>query len=129
MTASQVVLYSVLLIVLVSYMLRRLRMRSIKQYAPAEVATKLKDSRNTLLLDVRSLHERKLRYIKSSLHIPLHELRKRSVELNRMKDKEIICYCQSGSRSLSAAAILRRQGFNVANMRGGIASWNFSGLK
>jgi rhodanese-related sulfurtransferase len=50
-------------------------------------------------------------------------------ELNKHKEREIICYCQTGSRSVSAAIILQKNGFNIANLRGGILGWNSAGLR
>ena len=45
--------------------------------------------------------------------------------LEKYKSKEIICYCASGSRSVNAGLKLKKAGFTVGNLRGGIASWNF----
>lgn len=102
--------------------------KSITQYSPEETSNKIKGSVNVLLLDVRTSAERKSLSIKGSIHIPLHELASRSEDLNKHKNKEIICYCRSGNRSLSAAAKLKKLGFNVANMKGGITSWNAASL-
>jgi len=77
------------------------------------------------MLDVRTARERSYRSIPGSLHIPLHELNARMKELERYRSKEIICYCASGSRSISAALRLKKAGFNVANLEGGLATWNF----
>ena len=78
-----------------------------------------------VLLDVRTRGERAAQHIQGSLHIPLHQLEKRIDELQKHQNKEIICYCQTGSRSLSAAIRLKKHGFTVANLKGGIAEWNF----
>jgi rhodanese-related sulfurtransferase len=96
--------------------------RSVTNYSSAEVKDKIKQ-RNVILLDVRTPQERKKDSIKGSLHIPLYDLKQRSEELNKFKDKEIICYCRSGNRSLTAAGMLKKRGFNAANMKGGIARW------
>lgn len=101
----------------------------MKQYSPREVADLMKQAGTAILLDVRTSAERQRQMIKGSMHIPLHELMRRSGELEKHKNKEVICYCQSGNRSLSAASKLRKSGFTVANMKGGIAEWNSSGLR
>lgn len=103
-------------------------LRGMKQYSPREVSDLMKQSNATVLLDVRTFAERQRKTIKGSIHIPLHELGRRKDELEKHKNKEIVCYCQSGNRSLSAASKLRKFGFTVANMKGGIAEWNSSGL-
>jgi rhodanese-related sulfurtransferase len=43
-------------------------------------------------------------------NIPLHELKKRSSELD--KEKEVVLICQSGMRSQKAARILKNKDFN-----------------
>lgn len=97
----------------------------MKNYSPAELSQALKANSNLVLLDVRSQSERSQNHIKGSLHIPLHELSNRLKELERYKTQEIVCYCLSGSRSLIAAVKLHQQGFIAANLKGGIAEWNF----
>jgi rhodanese-related sulfurtransferase len=106
--------------------LRKYRMsKSVKHYSPAELSQALHANSNLVLLDVRSQSERSQNHIKGSLHIPLHELSSRMKELERYKTQEIVCYCLSGSRSLIAASKLHQQGFIAANLKGGIAEWNF----
>ena len=128
MTPSQVVLYVLLALIAFLYIRRKLMVRGVKQYSPREVSDLIKQSGATILLDVRTSAERQRKMIKGSIHIPLHELGRRKDELERFKTKEVICYCQSGNRSLSAASRLKKSGFTVANMKGGIVEWNSSGL-
>lgn len=103
--------------------------RSVKNYSPAELAEKLKKDKNVVLLDVRTPMERKQDYIRGSFHIPLYDLTKNQKELLKFKDKEIICYCRTGNRSLTAASKLRKLGYNSANLKGGIIFWKKAGLK
>ena len=124
MTTTQIVLYAFILLIVVLYVRRRLQLRGLKSYTPHEVAERMKRSGESVLLDVRSNAERERNSIKGSIHIPLHQLGRRLDELEKYRRREIICYCQSGNRSISAAARLRKQGFTVANMSGGIAEWN-----
>jgi len=126
MTVTQISLYVLLGLVLVFYIRRILLTRSVRQYTPDEVAARVKGGTNAVLLDVRTPAERSAQHIKGSLHIPLQELRERIHELAAYKDREIICYCQSGNRSVTAALALRKQGLNSANLRGGIVEWNLS---
>jgi rhodanese-related sulfurtransferase len=102
------------------------RRRGIPQYSPAQVDELRKNRTSSpVLLDVRTAKEYGLGSLPGSVHIPLQELRARTDELKRYGEREIVCYCQSGNRSTSAAYILHKRGFNSANMRGGIAEWNF----
>lgn len=125
---GEVFLYLLIALVL-SLGLRRMWItRSIPSYSPAEVKEKLKNSRDAILLDVRTNAERTRGHIQGSLHIPLHAIVRQSDTLDKYRGKEIICYCQSGNRSISAAARLKKLGFTVANMQGGIGEWNFQQL-
>lgn len=124
MTAGQIVLlvFAALAVLLV---LRRMKtQRSMAHYTPAEVEAKLRAGERVVLLDVRTQGERDRGSIKGSLHIPLHQLRGRAEELQRHRDKEIICYCAVGGRSVTAAGMLAKQGLRAANMKEGIAGWN-----
>ncbi len=123
MNASQIIIYVLIALIIFSVVKKGLNKRKIRHYNAEELNDKLK-SRSILLLDVRTEAERKARNIKGSIHIPLNQLNRRSEELKKFKDKEIICYCRSGNRSLSAALLLQKQGFNAANLRGGITGWN-----
>ncbi len=129
MTTSQVVLYVLVAVITLLYVRRWIALRGMKQYSPREVADLMKQGGTAILLDVRTTAERQRHMIKGSLHIPLRELGRRTGELDKHRNKEVICYCQSGNRSLSAAAKLKKAGFTVANMKGGIAEWNSSGLR
>lgn len=97
--------------------------RSIPQVEPSELPP------GAVLLDVRTEDERSRDHIGRSLHIPLHQLKSRAGELSRYKEKQIICYCATGNRSLNAAVQLKKMGYSTANMKGGISNWNSQGLK
>jgi len=129
MSIGQIVLYGILVLIALLMARRYALGRLIVQYSTADVAKKIRDRRDVVLLDVRTPAERQHRSIKGSMHIPMHELRTRAEELEKHRNKEVICYCASGSRSLSAAALLRKRGFNAANMKGGIAEWNLRDLQ
>ena len=123
MSAFQITLVIVAVFIVFLYVRRMMLIRSVKQYAPEEVSQRRRDV-NVILLDVRTQGERSGRHIKGSLHIPLQQLRRRIDDLKKHKNQEIICYCQSGNRSLIAAGMLHKLGFNAAHMKGGIAEWN-----
>jgi rhodanese-related sulfurtransferase len=127
MSTSQIIIYAVLALLIFLYVRRWLMTRTISRYSPHQVNERLKQG-GVVLLDVRTNSERAASSIKGSLHIPLQEILRRTEELAKLREKEIICYCQTGSRSLVAAARLKKHGFRTADMRGGIAEWNFSRL-
>ena len=125
----QILLYMFIVAVLFFVIKKALLIKSIKHYSPVDASQKLKKGNNTVLLDVRTFKERKRESIKGSFHIPLPEITNRTMELKKFKDREIICYCSTGSRSLSAASKLKKHGFTVANLKGGLMQWSAVGLR
>ena len=92
-------------------------------------ATMLINSKDAIVLDVRTAAEFAQSHILNSRSVPLDEIEARIRELERFKAKPIIVSCATGNRSGSAAAILRKHGFtNVVNLAGGIAAWQQAGL-
>jgi rhodanese-related sulfurtransferase len=91
---------------------------------PAAVARRLKEAPESLvLLDVRELFERGFAAIEPSLHIPMNEVPSRLQEIP--KDREVVVYCHTGSRSMMVASFLHGEGFpSVANLSGGIDAWS-----
>ncbi len=126
---SSIIFYIVIAIVILLYARRSLIARSIVTYTPGQIEERLRNDRNFILLDVRTKKEWDSGHIKPAHHIPLHELGRRFDELEKHKNREIICYCQTGNRSVTAAVRLKRLGFTVAHMKGGIAEWNFRNLR
>ena len=126
---GEIFLYVLIAVVVLLSVRRFLAVRSITEYRPDEVEEMMRSDRGKFLLDVRTEKEWSQNHIKGAHHIPLHELGSRFTELEKHKGREIICYCQSGSRSLTAALRLKRLGFNAAHMKGGLAEWNFRKLR
>lgn len=129
MTTEQILLY-ILIALVVFYVGKKVYLiRSIKQYSPADALAKVKKERNVVFLDVRTDQERKKDFIKGSFHIPVTSIKEREKELKKFKDAEIICYCQTGNRSLNAASKLKKLGYDASNLSGGMVRWNATGLK
>jgi len=77
---------------------------------------------NLTLLDVRTPDEfKKEGHIAGAKLIPLYNLEGNLKMLD--KSKQVLVYCHSGNRSVSASRILAKNGYTVFNMSGGIASW------
>ena len=99
---------------------------AVTQLDPAQVQTLVTQSPKLYLLDVRSPGEYKQGHINGAELIPLDEL---STKIARIpKGREIICICESGSRSSVAARQLSTQGYKVSNMKGGMSRWVRAGL-
>ncbi|MET1124284.1 MAG: FAD-dependent oxidoreductase [Archaeoglobaceae archaeon] len=88
----------------------------------AEEARKLVEEGRAVILDVRSEEERNRNPLDvQSIHIPLHELRKRLNELPR--DKIVLTICPLGLRAYEASRILIAAGFDARSVEGGLAFW------
>ncbi|MFD1068232.1 rhodanese-like domain-containing protein [Oceanobacillus locisalsi] len=95
-------------------------MEDMKKYSPEEVDS-IKEKDHIQVIDVREDEEVAQGMIENALHIPLGEIQDAYTDLD--KDKEYIMVCRSGRRSYNAAAFLQEQGFNAANMSGGMLEW------
>lgn len=91
---------------------------------PEDLARRMRDPDHPiLLLDVREADERETARIEPSLHIPMNEVPRRVGEIP--KDRPVVVYCHSGTRSLMVAGYLEGQGYSgVANLTGGIDGWS-----
>ncbi len=78
-----------------------------------------KESKELLIVDVRTPREFEYGAHPDAINIPLDELKNRVEELGN-KDREIIFYCTSGARSAYAVKILNKYGFTNIKNGGGI---------
>lgn len=92
--------------------------------APEELARRMHAADGRLvLLDVREPDERETARIEPSIHIPMNEVPRRLAEIPR--DRELVVYCHSGTRSMMVAGYLEGQGIRpVGNLTGGIDAWS-----
>jgi len=79
---------------------------------------KLRTMKGDIWLDVRHASEYHHSSLPKAHNLPLHEVRMRMDELD--KDKQYICYCNTGRRSSAAAFILAQAGFRVSVLNGGV---------
>ncbi|MCB9815818.1 DUF1573 domain-containing protein [Candidatus Nomurabacteria bacterium] len=95
---------------------------------PGDVAEKIKNNDNIVLLDVRTPEEYAENHLKGALLLPVQELSQQSLNAiglgENAKDKEIYLYCRSGSRSQTAYNIMRSLGYtNIKSVAGGMIHW------
>lgn len=92
-------------------------------------ATQMINRQDALVLDVREQAEYAQAHILNSRGLPMSQLEARAGDLDKFKDKAVIVYCATGSRSNAVVAALRKRGFsNVFNLSGGFAAWQQAGL-
>jgi rhodanese-related sulfurtransferase len=90
----------------------------IKQLSPKE----LDRMKGFTLLDTRTDKEYKQGHIPGAIHVPLSDIGDRVRKLK--KDKEVVVYCQNGSRSIWAIKRLMGMGYkNLYNLKGGYGAW------
>ena len=94
-------------------------------YTPSEVA-ELHTRGEIQLIDVRQPEEHEAGRIAGDRLIELGSL---AVEVDSIdRDRPVVFYCRSGSRSAMATEAFRGAGFDAHNMAGGLLDWQAAGL-
>lgn len=76
------------------------------------------------LLDVRTADEFAKGHLEKSINIDIHESHFTTRVKERFdKSQPIFLYCRSGKRSLMAAQILVKEGYQIVNLKDGILGW------
>src|SRR5699024_10195434 len=100
---------------------RMLPVKGVKNLSPNEIKPKLKD-RKVQFIDVRTPGENKSDHVKQFKNLPLQSLKNQINTLD--KNKEVVVICRSGSRSMNACRLLKKEGFNhLTNVRCGMNVW------
>ena len=95
---------------------------SYKNISSNELKKLIQNNENILLIDVRSEEEFEEVNIETSINIPLQDLLYNIDELQ--DDKDIVIYCRSGHRSITACNLLAMEGFNkLYNLERGIIDY------
>lgn len=103
-------------------------MFQIRKVSPLEVP-KLISRDSAVVVDVCESKEHKLGHIPKSINIPLSRLSQDIEQLKKYREKPIILCCRSGNRSIKAAVMLRRNGFEtVYALGGGLLAWEKENL-
>ncbi len=87
-------------------------------------AIQLMNNEDAVLLDVREPAETVGGKIAKAIQIPVGSVGQRVGELDKHKDKNIIVYCNTGSRAGVACRELNKAGFDkVYSLSGGMTAW------
>lgn len=105
----------------------RLLVGNVAQVGAFE-AVQLINRRDALVLDVRDKADYAVGHIPEARNIPLPELAARLHELEKFKSRPIVVNCQSGTRAAGVCDLLKRNGFEVFALRGGISGWAQAGM-
>mgnify|MGYP006367806217 CR=1 FL=1 len=118
MDTASTILISVIAVYLLFKLFGFLGRLGIKQLAPQELDRK----KGAVIIDVRTNKEAGQGHIPGAVHVPLADVGTKVKKLK--KDKEIVVYCQSGSRSIWAIKRLIGMGYtHLYNLKGGYSAW------
>ena len=95
------------------------------EYSPQQVA-ELHARGEIQLIDVRQPEEHAAGRIAGDRLIELAQLSSRAQTIAR--DRPIVFYCRSGSRSAMATEAFRGAGYDAHNLSGGLLDWQAAGL-
>lgn len=112
----------IILIIFIAFMVSRfMPVKGVTNINVQEAKDKFKDN-NVQFIDVRTPGEYMANHRKPFKNIPLSALGSKADELD--KEKEVVVICQSGMRSVKAAKMLKKQGFQkIYNVKGGMSAW------
>jgi sulfur-carrier protein adenylyltransferase/sulfurtransferase len=99
--------------------------QGVPQISVTELKQRLDNGDDILLVDVREPFEWEIANLSEhgARLIPLDQVLDRSAEIDRQRD--VVLYCRSGSRSAGALRQLRAAGFErLLNLKGGIKAWS-----
>ncbi len=94
-------------------------------YTPHQVA-ELLDQDDVQLIDVRQPEEHQAGRIAGGRLVELAHLPAQVDTIDR--DRPVVFYCRSGSRSAMATQAFRGAGFDAYNLAGGLLEWHAAGL-
>lgn len=83
----------------------------------------LSSTQNAILLDVRTSGEFGGGHLPKALNIDFRAPDFTTLIKKLPKDKPVFVYCLSGGRSAQAAELLRKDGFQVTELKGGYLKW------
>lgn len=85
-----------------------------------QLKVEINSQTKTKIIDVRMPGEYRAGHIPGSKNVPLNKIE----GYIGNKNEKVYVICQSGMRSKRAASILKKKGYDVVNIRGGMTQWN-----
>ena len=113
-----------LLIVFVNVMSLFVQAQDVKRLDPQNFDKKLKESKEAVLIDVRTPGEYAQGHLADAVCIDVNASDFKSRVSKLDKTKPVFVYCKGGARSNTAANIMTGMGFNeIYDLNGGIVGW------
>ena len=99
--------------------------KNVKNVSGQDAASLIRDTKDLVILDVRTMNEYKSGHIKGATLMPVGEIDLRIKELEKLRGKPILVHCASGGRSPKAVNVLLKNKFGpIYHMNHGLASFN-----
>ena len=100
----------------------------ITQVEPNEL-TRLINHEHAAVIDVRLPADFEGGHILDAINIPAAELQNRKKELEKLRKKPLVVYCQNGTDSTRFLRLLKAEGItNVSCLKGGLVTWQKAGM-
>ena len=104
------------------------RRTGVTRLAPNDV-TRLINSEDAVVIDVRSDGEFRQGHIINAINVPESQIGSPNPALDKHKERPVITVCRTGQTSARAGAALKRAGFSrVHTLAGGLLSWEGASL-
>jgi rhodanese-related sulfurtransferase len=94
-----------------------------KNLTSREFQSEINGNTTAELIDVRTPGEYRSGKIPGAINIDIMDEKFLRAIQRLDKSKTYYVYCRSGGRSANACHLMAQQGFNVANLAGGISGW------
>ncbi|PRY82297.1 rhodanese-like domain-containing protein [Alkalibacterium olivapovliticus] len=92
--------------------------KSIPSVNTAQLEAELRNK--PMILDVRTPGEYRVGHIPGAKNVPLNTIE----QYQGKKQAKLYVVCQSGMRSKRVASSLKKKGYEVVNVRGGMSQWS-----
>ena len=98
----------------------------VREISPQELLSVLREPDASLVLDVRSAEEFAGGHVPGARNVEYDQVATRLDELGPAR--EVVVYCERGSRAAVASDALREAGFTVRHLTGDMSGWRAAGL-
>lgn len=99
---------------------------TFQQISQEEAKTIMSTNQNAVVLDVRTQEEYDSGHIKGAVLLPVDAITEESAgEVIPTKDTQVLVYCRSGNRSVTASKALAQLGYTEVYEFGGINTWPY----
>lgn len=99
---------------------------TFQQISQEEAKTIMSTNRDVVILDVRTQEEYDSGHIKGAVLLPVDAITEESAgEVIPAKDTQVLVYCRSGNRSVTASKVLAQLGYTQVYEFGGINTWPY----